>query len=824
MTSVATKIKSSKLRDPSDPYVWANVHHEQGSWTAWQREVGRQARSDCAFTLDEVAEVLRNIAAFPTISLFNHGYLPALWRAILAAVDPLELPAESRSSVEAVACALEVLRNAAEMRMARELRSALNTSTGIDLPEGEVWADHAKQLLEALPKEIRGRWVDLLLHCETAKGASPSRAWLATGRQRRSKIPIAMLREARAEWFGLFDKPRTHDALVDWRWQSNPALYVSDRGQALIRGLCWLCEGDSDARTARAIGGLALGSFKKVPGIGPRAVSVGNAAIWALGQIPGLDALGQLTMLRVKVKFIPAQKAIEKALTAAATREGLPRAEIEELGVPTYGLTAVGVRREELGDTIAELSASSGEVALRFFKKSPAKDNSKGTTPDGDVAKGKEIKSAPASVKKDFADDLKELKAAAKDLTSMLSAQRDRIDSMFLDNRSWPLAAWRTRYLDHPVIGVIARRVIWTVTSGGTRSSVLHHDGHLVDHRGARCEPAADSVVSLWHPVEAPTDEVLAWRCFIEERQIRQPFKQAHREVYLLTDAERRTNTYSNRFAAHMVRQHQFKALADQRNWRSKLRLMVDAEYPPPSRAIGAHHLRAEFWVEPVGDDYGTDTNESGAYHYLATDQVRFYDVRAAENSVHASGGAYAMGAEPGNQVNDPLSLEAIPPLVLSEILRDCDLFVGVASVGNNPQWQDGGPNNQFRDYWQTYSFGNLSATAETRRDLLSRLVPRLKIAERCSLSDRFLIVRGNIRTYKIHLGSGNILMEPNDQYLCIVPSSSGSVGGTKTASASGVFLPFEGDRTLSIILSKAFLLAADDAITDTTITRQIVR
>ncbi|MBL8886560.1 MAG: DUF4132 domain-containing protein [Phycisphaerales bacterium] len=557
-----------------------------------------------------------------------------------------------------------------------------------------------------------------------------------------------------------------------------------------------------------------------MPGIGPRAVSVGNAAIWALGQLPGPDALGQLAMLRVKVKFIPAQKAIEKALTAAATREGLPRAEIDELGVPTYGLTEVGVRREELGDTIVELAAIGGDVSLRFFKRSTDNKGAKDGTPNGAAAKGKEIKSAPASVKKDFADDLKELKASAKDLASMLSAQRDRIDSMFLDNRSWPLKAWRERYLDHPVVGVIARRLIWSI--GDARTSVIFSDGSLVDRLGRPVDPPSDAVVRLWHPVDAPADEVLAWRRFIEERQIRQPFKQAHREVYLLTDAERRTNTYSNRFAAHIVRQHQFKALAEQRNWRSKLRLMVDAEYPPPSRAIGAHHLRAEFWVEPVGDDYGTDTNESGAYLYLATDQVRFYDVRAAENSVHASGGAYAMGAEPGNQVNDSLSLDSIPPLVLSEILRDCDLFVGVASVGNNPQWQDGGPNNQFRDYWQSYSFGDLSATAQTRRDLLSRLVPRLKIAERCSLSDRFLVVRGNIRTYKIHLGSGNILMEPNDQYLCIVPSSSGAVGGAKSAGASGVFLPFEGDRTLSIILSKAFMLAADDAITDTTITRQI--
>ena len=37
-----------------------------------------------------------------------------------------------------------------------------------------------------------------------------------------------------------------------------------------------------------------------------------------------------------------------------------------------------------------------------------------------------------------------------------------------------------------------------------------------------------------------------------------------------------------------------------------------------------------------------------------------------------------------------------------------------------------------------------------------------------------------------------------------------------------GFLLPFEGDRTLSVIVSKAFLLAADTRITDPTITRQI--
>jgi hypothetical protein len=36
------------------------------------------------------------------------------------------------------------------------------------------------------------------------------------------------------------------------------------------------------------------------------------------------------------------------------------------------------------------------------------------------------------------------------------------------------------------------------------------------------------------------------------------------------------------------------------------------------------------------------------------------------------------------------------------------------------------------------------------------------------------------------------------------------------------VMLPFDGDQVLSVILSKAVLLAADDKITDETILRQL--
>jgi hypothetical protein len=388
-----------------------------------------------------------------------------------------------------------------------------------------------------------------------------------------------------------------------------------------------------------------------------------------------------------------------------------------------------------------------------------------------------------------------------KELKKLLPAHRDRLERLFLQQRAWSLADFRNRYLDHPVIGSLARRIIWSFALKTGRENGIWSQDCLVDQEGKPIKGLADDTrVTIWHPHDAPTGQVLAWREWLEEHEVRQPFKQAHREVYILTDAERQTATYSNRFAAHVIRQHQFSALCQARGWRYKLQGDWDSANTP-TLDLPLWDLRAEFWVEPIHEGRPfherEDIGHTGIYLHTTTDQVRF--------------------ARRGNM--EPLSLDQVPPLVFSEVMRDVDLFVGVASVGNDPNWSDGGPEGRYRDYWQSYAFGDLSATAQTRKVLLETLIPRLKIAKRCTLADKYLVVKGDLRTYKIHLGSGNILMSPNDQYLCIVPGR-----GSTNKSAESVFLPFEGDNTLSIILSKAFLLAEDKKITDPTIASQIGR
>ncbi|MET7462469.1 DUF4132 domain-containing protein [Nonomuraea sp. NPDC005501] len=375
----------------------------------------------------------------------------------------------------------------------------------------------------------------------------------------------------------------------------------------------------------------------------------------------------------------------------------------------------------------------------------------------------KKLRSVPAAVRREHGDEVRRLRELAKRVKQQQATLVRALEAGYPSEVTPPYR----RLEGQPV----ADRLIWEfeVSPGEWRAEL----GLSVP----------DVPVRLWHPARASVEEVTAWREVVQGKELRQPFKQAFREVYLLTPAEEATEVYSNRFAGHVVSYHKLYALFRQRGWAAdRLGPWDGGGSGEARRMLAGGRWRASFSHEYAWHDHG----------YAATDQVRFH--RLAD-------GGWRLAP-----------LAEVPPLVFSEAMRDVDLFVAVTSIAADPEWTDRGVDG-LRDYWRTSSFGQLPPSAEVRRDALSRLISRTSIADRCTLTDRFLVVRGDLRTYKIHLGSGNILMEPDGAYLCIVPRGTGD----------RVFLPFEEDGgMLSVILSKAFLLAADTAITDPTITRQI--
>ncbi|GGB86703.1 hypothetical protein GCM10011352_10720 [Marinobacterium zhoushanense] len=675
-------------------------------------------------------------------------------------------------------------------KIAGRIQALTGVSTQVQLLHpGEAWSDAAIADCEAAA-DRRDALLNLISQCAQASGSKPSRKWLAGVTLLLDQFGRECFNRLLINWLALVDKPRTKPATRRDLWQPDRNLMMDESNADILKGLIWCASLAEDAELARALVKAALSCFRKVPGVGPRAVRVGNACIYTLAAMPGRSGLYQLAVLKVKIKYRSALNIINKALEEAAAREGISVDALEEMGVPAYGLDSVGYGEEPLGDYTAIISLPS----LRQVELSWRNDD------------GKVQKSVPTRVKEDHAADLKELRGALKDIKAMLGVQRERLEQLFLKERVWPFEVWGERYRDHPLVGVLARNLIWRFSSEQAAVLGIYQDGQLLDSAGEPLTlPAGEVEVSLWHPITSDAVEVQAWRACIERLQVVQPFKQAHREVYLLTDAEINTGVYSNRFASHIIKQHQFNALAATRGWRYTLQGAWDGGDDIARLGLPRFNLWAEFWVQGIGE-YGNDTTEAGVFLYVSTDQVRFYRIRTGADDLN----------EENIDRDTSVDLREVPALVLSEVFRDVDLFVGVCSVGNDPEWSDGGPDGRYHDYWHTFSFGELNASAETRKAILQNLIPKLKIGPQCTFVGRFLVVEGQRRTYKIHLGSGNILMEPNNQYLCIVPDS------RKTSTTDKLFLPFEGDNMLSIILSKAVLLADDSKIKDTTINSQI--
>jgi hypothetical protein len=642
----------------------------------------------------------------------------------------------------------------------------------------------ANDYIEKLTKEERVLWYQLIEKAQKASGSKPSAKYLNETKGLFKELGTEKFKRTVNNWFDylIHLKDDVSHHVYEYNGRSHPYTvteYITAINADTIKGFVWICSNFHDATTLSNISRLAERAYKKIPGKGPAAAGLGNACLYQLYTSKGLDGIGHLSRLKLRIKQNNTQVTIDKYIAEAAAKEGVSTHEIEDMAVEDFGLIN-GERDYDFdGFTSKVKIVGIGKSELIWFK-------SDGTTQ----------KSMPTSVKEKFATKIKKVKDTQKQIDLTTSAQRDRIDRMFRSDRKIPFQNFKQFYLEHGLMSFISNKIIWTFLKGESEIAATKIDDKWLTNANVEINPNDYEAVALWHPAKQNITEVKRWRDFLTEQKIQQPLKQAYREVYILTDAEINTKTYSNRMAAHVLKQHQFNSLAKSRGWKYSLLGAYDdgRSNEMASVTLNEFGLRAEYWINEINAD--DQFNDTGIWNYVATDQVRFSNVIT----------------------DSPVNLIEVPPVLFSEILRDVDLFVGVASVGNDPAWQDTGGVPAYRDYWTSYSFGDLSEVAKNRKEILSTLLPRLKINKVAEIKDKFLVVKGKLRTYKIHIGSTNILMEPNDQYLCIVPDRS------KKNYAENLFIPFEGDSGLSVILSKAFLLVEDDKIVDTTITSQINR
>ncbi|MGI5231695.1 DUF4132 domain-containing protein [Actinoallomurus sp. CA-142502] len=282
--------------------------------------------------------------------------------------------------------------------------------------------------------------------------------------------------------------------------------------------------------------------------------------------------------------------------------------------------------------------------------------------------------------------------------------------------------------------------------------------------------------VTAVHPVELHERGVLSrWQAEIVRRRLRQPVKQAFRELYVLTPAEREAGDVSRRFAGQTVGGAVAGRLLSGRGW------FTHGEYDDhqATRAVGdglIAALRCDF------------------HGYFGLGDVLVGEVRFLTGG-HRGPGRYGAPTGSGSVGGTPVPLADVPPAVFSEVMRDLDLVVSVA--GTEPE---------------TY----LSpAQAAGRAQILAALIADLGPA-RVAVEGNSAVVSGTRATYRVHLTSGSIHVDPGG-HLCVVPASFGATAHRR------LFLPFaDEDRMTSIILSKVLLLAEDEKISDPSILAQL--
>ena len=308
---------------------------------------------------------------------------------------------------------------------------------------------------------------------------------------------------------------------------------------------------------------------------------------------------------------------------------------------------------------------------------------------------GKPLKAVPAKLKKNAY--VLELKDAEKNLKEQYRRAKKMLEEMMEDGT--PLLAREIANVMtyNPVIAPLLKPLVFQ--SGAALG--FYADGALVAADGTRTELAEDAEVKIAHALDLYESGTWAdYQKYLFEKEIRQPFKQVFRELYIKT-ADEHGKESSHRYAGHQVQPAKTVALLKTRRW------VIDG-----SEGLQRIYYKANIIarIYALADWYSPADIEAPTLEW-----VEFFDRKTFKR----------------------LPIDDVPDLIFSEVMRDVDLVVSVAHVGGvDPEASH--------------------STVEMRRAIVQFNLPLFKL-DNVRLEGAHAHIHGKLGDYTVHLGSGII-------------------------------------------------------------------
>ncbi len=156
-----------------------------------------------------------------------------------------------------------------------------------------------------------------------------------------------------------------------------------------------------------------------------------------------------------------------------------------------------------------------------------------------DGESGKVRKSFPKPRKIDDADAAnafkKEFSAMKKTLAQLRTSQKRRLEDALIAQRTWYVGPWKRRFVEHPVMRVLSRGLVWESLDDKGASNgafMVTKDSTLVDLELETFSLQNTAQVRMLHPLSTDDESIRAWEDLLLEQDILSPYNQLSRRTF----------------------------------------------------------------------------------------------------------------------------------------------------------------------------------------------------------------------------------------------------------------------------------------------------